>query len=372
MARSFTNDDERYMARALILAGRGRGHVEPNPMVGCVIVRGGRIIGEGYHRRFGGPHAEIYALRAAGTRAKGATVYVTLEPCAHYGKTPPCVDALIAAGVKRVIAAMQDPFAKVRGRGLRRLRAAGIDVHVGLHERQARQLNAPYLTRQHAGRPWVILKWAQSLDGRLATRTGDSKWISSPRSRQTAHQLRGRVDAVVVGVNTVLADNPRLDCRLARRKRIATRVVLDTALRTPLSADLVRTAKRIPVLIVTSPTTLNTAKAKGLHRRGVELLAIRTKGDGLDLQALLKELGRRGMTNIMVEGGGKTLGMFYDAGLADEVIAFVCPRLIGGREAPGPLDGRGPAKISESPVIKNWTVVRSGPDYLFRLVLSEW
>ncbi len=371
MARLFTNDDERFMARALVLAARGRGGVEPNPMVGCVIVRGGRIVGEGYHRRFGGAHAEVNALRAAGARAKGATVYVTLEPCAHFGKTPPCVDALIAARVKRVIAAMWDPFAKVRGRGLRRLHAAGIDVHVGLCERQARQLNAPYLTRQRANRPWVILKWAQSLDGRLATRTGDSKWISSQPSRRTAHQLRGRVDAIVVGVNTVLVDDPRLDCRMTRPKRIATRVVLDPALRTPLTAKLVRTAKRIPVLVVTTPAVVNTARAKGLRRRGVELLAVRGRSDGLDLHALLKELGRRGMTNVMVEGGGKTLGSFMDARLADEIIAFVCPRLIGGREAPSPLNGRGFAKISESPIIENWTVARSGPDYRFQLVLSK-
>lgn len=371
MARVFTNDDERFMARALVLAARGRGYVEPNPMVGCVIVRGGRVVGEGYHRRFGGPHAEVHALRAAGARAKGADVYVTLEPCVHHGKTPPCVEALIAAGVKRVIAAMRDPFGKVRGRGLRRLRAAGIDVRVGLLERQARQLNAPYLMLQRAGRPWVILKWAQSLDGRLATRTGDSQWISSPQSRRTAHQLRARVDAVLVGVNTVLADDPRLDCRTVKPKRVATRVVLDPALHTPLSAKLVGTAKQAPVLIVTSPTAAKKPKAASLRRHGVELLAVRTRGAGLDLPTLLMELGRRGMTNIMVEGGGKTLGLFYDAGLADEVIVFVCPRLIGGQEAPSPLDGRGPARISESPAIRNWTMARSGPDYRFRLVLNE-
>ncbi|NLX13404.1 MAG: bifunctional diaminohydroxyphosphoribosylaminopyrimidine deaminase/5-amino-6-(5-phosphoribosylamino)uracil reductase RibD [Phycisphaerales bacterium] len=371
MARNFTNDDERFMARALALAARGQGYVEPNPMVGCVIVRGGRIVGEGYHRRFGGPHAEVHALQAAGPRAKGATVYVTLEPCAHHGKTPPCVDALVAAGVKRVFAAMRDPFGKVCGRGFRRLRAAGIDVRVGLHERQARLLNAPYMMLHRAGRPWVILKWAQSLDGRIATQTGDSQWISSPQSRRRAHQLRGRVDAVVVGVNTVLADNPRLDCRMAKPKRIASRVVLDPTLRTPLSAYLVRTAKQVPLLIVTSPSSVRTAKADILRLHGAELVPVRKRGHGLDLPRLLQELGRRGMTNIMIEGGGKTLGLFHDAGLADEVVAFICPRLIGGRGAPSPLNGCGPAKISESPIIGNWTAARSGPDYRFRLVLHE-
>ena len=200
----------------MALAVRGQGAVEPNPMVGCVLVRGGRVVGEGWHKRFGGPHAEVEALRAAGRAARGATAYVSLEPCCHFGKTPPCTDALIAAGVSRVVAAMRDPFPKVRGRGRRLLEAAGIKVGMGLCEAEAMRLNAPYLKRQRTGRPWVILKWAQSVDGRIATRTGDSKWISSEDSRAQAHDLRGRVDAVIVGVGTVRADDPLLTCRHGR------------------------------------------------------------------------------------------------------------------------------------------------------------
>ena len=222
--------DSRMMLRALELARRGEGIVEPNPMVGCVVVQGEEIVGEGWHQRFGGPHAEIEALRAAGAKATGATLYVTLEPCCHHGQTPPCSDAVIQAGIGRVVAAMRDPFPKVAGGGIQQLMSAGIDVEVGLHEQEARELNAPYLKLLATGRPWVIAKWAMTLDGKLATKTGDSKWISGEASRRVVHELRGRVDAIVVGRRTAALDDPLLTARLEKGSppRIATRIVLDS------------------------------------------------------------------------------------------------------------------------------------------------
>jgi diaminohydroxyphosphoribosylaminopyrimidine deaminase / 5-amino-6-(5-phosphoribosylamino)uracil reductase len=359
--------DQPYMARALELAVRGQGHVEPNPMVGCVIVRGGRVVGEGYHRRFGGPHAEIEALRAAGARARGALACVTLEPCCHFGKTPPCTDALIAAGVRRVVAAMRDPFPRVRGRGTRLLKKSGIEVAMGLLEAEAMRLNAPYLKLQREHRPWVILKWAQSLDGRIATRTGDSQWISGEPSRRSVHRLRSRVDAVVVGVGTVLADNPQLTCRHGRPRRVAARIVLDPCLRTPLDARLVRTARKIPTVIVADEGGAKGRRLRPFVERGVEIIGIRTSSEGLDLGALLDELGRRGMTNVLVEGGGRTLGAFHDAGLADEAIVFVAPMLIGGAAARSPLAGLGAERIRDALRPANVQIRRSGEDLMYQL-----
>jgi len=363
----FTDEDVHYMQRALAMAARGRGAVEPNPMVGCVIVRGRHVVGEGYHRRFGGAHAEVNALRKAGKLARGATCYVTLEPCCHYGKTPPCTKALIEAGVQRVVVAMRDPFNQVRGKGLRILRAAGITVVVGLLEAQAATLNAPYLKRLREGRPWVILKWAQSLDGKIATRTGHSQWISGPSSRKYAHRLRGRVDAIIVGVGTVLADDPLLTCRDAPLRRVATRVILDPHLRTPLRCRLVRTARDVPTVVVTAPAMIGTDKARRLNRVGVELLRVRQRRGGLDLDRLLDVLGRRGMSNVLVEGGGITLGAFWDQGLVDEAIVFVAPRLIGGREAVPCLAGRGPAHLGDAPQPCQVRVEKCGGDRVYHL-----
>lgn len=334
-----THDEAGFMRRALRLAARGRGRVEPNPMVGCVLVRGGRIIAEGYHRRFGGPHAEVEALRRC-DNPRGCTAYVTLEPCCFHGKTPPCTEALIAAGVRRVVAAMTDPHPRVRGRGLRRLRQAGIETRVGLLEDQARQLNAAYLKLLRQRRPWVILKWAQSLDGKIATRTGDSKWISDEACRRHAHRTRGFVDAILVGVGTVLADDPLLTCRLARPRRVATRIVLDSHLRTPARSQLVRTARQIPTWIACS-NRAPARRAAALERAGCRIVRLPRGRGGLDLARLLDVLGEAAMTRLLVEGGGRVLGSFFDAGLFDELHVYIAPRLIGGAAAPGPLEGRG-------------------------------
>ncbi len=360
------------MRRALALAARGRGAVEPNPMVGCVIVRGRRIVGEGYHHRFGGPHAEVHALRRAGQAARGATCYVTLEPCCHFGKTPPCTEALIAAGIRRVIAAMRDPFAEMRGQGLRHLRSAGVTVATGLLEAEAARLNGPYLKLQRRGRPWVILKWAQSLDGKIATRTGESRWISGERSRAEAHRLRGRVDAVVVGVETVVRDDPLLTCREGRARRLASRVVIDPRLRIGLTSRLVRTAGRYPTIVACGDGFIPGKRAAALRKAGVELIGLGARrAGGLELGTLLDELGRRRMTNIMVEGGGRTLGAFWDAGLADEAVIFVAPRLIGGAEAVTSLAGVGPARMRQLREPLEAADRPMGRDRMYRLVFTD-
>lgn len=338
------------MERALELGARGEGRVEPNPMVGCVLVRSGRVIGEGFHRRFGGPHAEVEALRSCRTSPRGATCYVTLEPCCHYGKTPPCTEALLNAGVSRVVVGLEDPFSKVSGRGIRRLRSAGVRVDVGLLAERVRVLNAPFLKLQRTRTPWVILKWAQSVDGKIATRTGDSKWITSPASRRDAHALRARVDAVVVGIGTVLADDPMLTARGVRTLRTAVRIVLDSKLRIPIRSRLVRSAQRVPLIVATCAPASG-VRARRLIERGIEVLRVRPRRGRVDLRALLRELGRRSMTNVMVEGGGRVLGAFVDSGLADEACIYVAPRLIGGRDALGSLEGVGPARTREAPEV---------------------
>jgi diaminohydroxyphosphoribosylaminopyrimidine deaminase / 5-amino-6-(5-phosphoribosylamino)uracil reductase len=370
MSKASQFDESVHMRRALMLAARGLGRAEPNPMVGCVLVRGGRVVGEGYHRRFGGPHAEIEAINVAGKAARGATAYVTLEPCCHHGKTPPCTDALLAAGIKRVVAAMADPFPKVRGRGLNVLRKAGVQVELGLCNAEAVQLNGPYLKRQKLGLPWVILKWAQSIDGKIATRTGESRWISGEQSRRWVHQVRGRVDAIVVGVGTVIADDPLLDCRYGRLRRVATRIVLDPNLRTPARALLIRTGGQIPTILVTA-RGMKSPRIRAFEAAGVEILEVSQNRSSLDLRAMLRQLARRGMSNVLVEGGGKTLGAFLDRGLADEAIVFISRRLIGGESAVSPLAGRGPSQMKDitTPV---WTrLAHIGGDDVYRIGLTD-
>jgi diaminohydroxyphosphoribosylaminopyrimidine deaminase/5-amino-6-(5-phosphoribosylamino)uracil reductase len=373
MGTSFTAADERWMMRAMALAARSRGRVEPNPMVGCVIVRGDRVIGEGYHHRFGGPHAEVDALAHCGSSPRGATAYVTLEPCCHVGKTGPCADALVAAGIGRVVAAMQDPFGKVAGKGFRLLRQAGMRVDVGLCHDEAERLNAPYLKLRRTGVPWVILKWAQSLDGRIATRTGQARWISGPQSRRVVHHLRGRVDAIVVGIGTVLADDPMLTCRGVRARRVAHRIVLDTRLRIPLRSRLLRTVEQAPVLIMTTSGAVRRQRGKAdrLRAAGAKVLSMRSRRGRLDVRGLLAELGRREMTNVLVEGGAEVLGTFLDERLADEAYVFVAPRIIGGRDAPGAVGGTGPASVSEASPMHGVRCRRVGEDWLYQFRLRD-
>jgi diaminohydroxyphosphoribosylaminopyrimidine deaminase/5-amino-6-(5-phosphoribosylamino)uracil reductase len=336
---SFDEEDRRFMLRALELAARGRGAVEPNPMVGAVLVRDGRVLTEGRHRRFGGPHAEAEALAAAaaaGVDVAGATAYVTLEPCCHTNKkTPPCTEALIAAGVARVVAAVEDPDPNVSGRGLARLREAGIAAEAGLCEAEARRLIAGYLKLRTVGRPWVICKWAQSLDGRIATASGDSKWISGEPARRRVHEVRSWCDGVCVGVRTLAADDPLLTNR-GGTGRQPTRVVLDAALNTPPDCRLIQTAREVPVLIAAAEGA-PADRAALLTGAGAEVLRLPAPAGRIDLPALLDELGRRQWTYLLVEGGSAVHGSFLGAGLADELMVFLAPRLIGPGLPPAEL-----------------------------------
>ncbi len=341
--------DTWHMDRALELAARGQGLVEPNPMVGCVMARGAEIIGEGWHRQYGGPHAEIEALRIAGPRAAGATLYVTLEPCCHRGKTPPCTEAILRAGPARVVVAQRDPFPEVAGRGIARLEAAGIAVEVGVCEAEARRLNAPYLKLVETGRPWVLAKWAMTLDGKLATRTGESRWISGPASREVVHRLRGRVDAVVVGLGTAARDDPLLTTR-PLGPRTATRVVLDSGANLPPNAQLVRTARESPVLVAAGETAAP-ARRQFLAEAGCEVLALAGTSHAERLDALLAELGRRRMTNVLFEGGARVFGTLLDARAIDEVHVFLAPKLLGGAGALSPVAGLGLAAMADALVL---------------------
>jgi len=355
-----TLDERDYMLRALRLAARGRGRVEPNPMVGAVIVKAGRIVGEGYHRAFGGPHAEIHALRKAGREARGATMFVTLEPCSHYGKTPPCADAIIEAGIARVVAAMRDPSRKVSGRGIAKLRSAGIEVTVGVCGKEARELNAPYLKWVGAGLPFVTVKWAMTLDGRTATKSGDSRWISSKASRTLVHTMRAQTNTVMVGVGTVLADDPELTVRRARGAN-PLRVVVDSRGRTPPGAKLVLTARETPTLVATTRRA-SSAWAERLERCGVEVARLPSKGGRVDLNALLRLLAEEGVTTLLAEGGATLSGALIKAGLADRIAAFVAPRLcLDGLPA---LLAAGPAKMAGALKLKNSSFRRIGDDLL--------
>jgi diaminohydroxyphosphoribosylaminopyrimidine deaminase/5-amino-6-(5-phosphoribosylamino)uracil reductase len=346
--------DWQWMSRALELAERGRGAVEPNPLVGAVVVRDNRIVGEGWHERYGQAHAEVNALVAAGAAAREATLYVTLEPCCHYAKTPPCAQAVVRAGIRRVVTAMGDPFAQVAGKGLAFLRENGVAVECGLAEAEARRLNAPYLKLLATGRPYVHVKWAMTLDGKIGTRTGDSKWISNRSARQRVHALRGRVDAIVIGIGTALADDPLLTAR-PPGPRTPARIVLDSRGRLPATSQLARTAGKAPLILGTAEGLPERCAAE-FRALGVDVLSLPTEEGRPSVSALLDELGRRRMTNILVEGGSGVLGSFLDAGQIDEVHVAVAPLLVGGAEAAGPFGGRGVADLQGGLRLAEWQV----------------
>jgi diaminohydroxyphosphoribosylaminopyrimidine deaminase/5-amino-6-(5-phosphoribosylamino)uracil reductase len=352
--------DRWHMRRALELAVSGQGSVEPNPMVGCVIAQGAEIIGEGFHRRFGAAHAEIEALRIADRRAAGSMLYATLEPCCHQGKTPPCTEAILAAGVRRVVVAQLDPFPRVQGGGIAALRRAGLTVEVGLMEAEARQLNAPYLKLITRGQPWIIAKWAMTLDGKIATHSGESRWISSSSSRQLVHGIRGRVDAILVGRQTAATDDPLLTARPAG-PRSAIRVVLDTGASLGSETQLVRTARTTPLLVAVGEAS-NIAARERLRGAGCEVLLCPGDSHAARLNALLTELGRRRLTNVLVEGGSRVLGSFFDARQIDEVHIFVAPVLFGGATASTPVGGAGIAAISQALRLTTPTVRQVGED----------
>ena len=328
--------DEKYMQIALTLARCGLGSVEPNPAVGAIIVKRNKIIGRGWHKRFGGPHAEINALadcRKQGENSKGATMYVTLEPCCHLGKTGPCTDALIAAKLKRVVVATLDPSKHANGKGVRQLRKAGIKVDIGECEVEARILNAPFLRFATTGKTWVTLKWAQSIDGKLGWIKAVSKkyrWISCEESRIDAHKLRSRVGAILVGINTVLRDDPFLTARPDLGKK-PLRIVLDNRLRIPLDCQLLKTASDVPLLIVTQAATLRAKPRKAGQIIGRRAEIVGFPASRSNLQFLLDELSKRGIQHLLVEGGPTVIGSFLKANLADEVVVYISPRFLGSK-----------------------------------------
>jgi diaminohydroxyphosphoribosylaminopyrimidine deaminase/5-amino-6-(5-phosphoribosylamino)uracil reductase len=330
MALSFTAIDHAHMAHALRLAEQGLYTTQPNPRVGCVISHGEQVVGTGYHQRAGEPHAEVYALREAGEKARGATAYVTLEPCAHHGRTPPCADALIAAGVSRVVIAAEDPFPEVAGRGIGKLRDAGVAVETGLMREQARELNIGFFSRIERGRPWVRVKLAMSLDGRTALANGDSKWITGEAARADVQRWRARSSAILTGSGTVLADNPHLTVRLPEDVTFTPpwRVLLDSRLRTPSNSH---------VLDGTAPTlVLHGAHAKPDYPgfQAAELAVVAEHGGVLDLHAVMAELARRQMSEVHLEAGPRLCGALFAAGLADELLLYVAPILLGDTAQP--------------------------------------
>jgi len=339
--------DAIHMQRAIAIAWQGQGSVEPNPMVGCVIVRGEKVIGEGWHEQFGKAHAEVNAIanaRSSGAQVEGATVYVTLEPCSHHGKTGPCADALIKAKVARVVVAVLDPNPDVSGAGVRRLQASGIEVSTGVETLEAENSLAPYLKRMKTGLPWVIAKWAMTIDGKIATIHGDSQWISNEHSRDLVQRIRGRVDGIMVGAKTALNDNPSLTVRLparSKKSRPPTRIVVDSKAGLRLVSKLVTTATEVPTILVTSPTH-NQKQAKKIGEAGVEVWVGEHADPCERLLAFMKEFADRGGTNLLVEGGGTLLGSLHRLKQIDEVHLFVGPKLLGGRNSITPVEGENP------------------------------
>ena len=356
----WTDTDRRLMERALVLAAQGVAQVSPGPLVGCVIASpDGEVIGEGFYLYEALKHAETYALEQAGPRAKGATAYVSLEPHAHHGRTPPCADALIKAGVRRVVVPLEDPNPRVSGKGFEDLRSAGVEVSVGLLAREAEQLNEQYFHFMRTGRPFVHLKLATSLDGKIATRKGDSRWITGPESRVCVHELRHAYDAILVGAGTALTDDPLLTDRSGKKRRKPlVRVILDEKLRLSAHSRLVGSVSEAPVLIVCGPE--RSPSDGDLESRGVELL--RDASGGRDLLAVLEELGKRSLQSVLIEGGASVAGKFIDAGLVNKVSFFIAPIIIGGRAAPTAVGGEGASKLLDAIELEDVEVTEHGRD----------
>jgi diaminohydroxyphosphoribosylaminopyrimidine deaminase/5-amino-6-(5-phosphoribosylamino)uracil reductase len=353
------------MAEALSLARRAAGRTSPNPLVGAVIVADGQVVGRGFHPKAGEAHAEIFALRDAGERARDATLYVTLEPCNHAGRTGPCTEVLINAGVRRVVAAMVDPDSQVSGKGLARLREVGMTVDVGVLEDEARRVNEFYIKHRRTGLPFVALKWAMSLDGKIAAHRGVATAITGEDARRYVHELRNVYDAVLVGMQTVLTDDPQLTCRLPVDSlpvpRNPLRIIVDSHLRTPVAARVVTGVSEAPTLIVTT-TAAPVERVETVRRAGVEVLIQDQVFGRVDMRVLMQELGRRGILSVLIEGGGTVNASALDVGIVDKIIALIAPRLIGGAQAPTPVDGLGPAGAGRLMDLRDVRIAHLGND----------
>lgn len=338
-----------FMQRALDLAQRAKGRTSPNPLVGTVIAKDGRVIGEGYHEKAGTPHAEVHALNAAGENAKGATLYTNLEPCCHWGRTPPCTDALIQAGIAQVYIAEVDPNPSVAGRGVQQLQNAGINVHVGICRQEASDLNEVHRKYIQTGKPFVILKTAMSLDGKIATASGESQWITSEASRQRGHEVRDAVDAILVGRGTVARDNPALTTRLQGKDgQDAIRIVLDSHGRTGTDARIFNTESDAGVIVAVTPE-VPSENIEALEKAGAEVLIVSAAhGTQVCFKSLMEILGKREITSVLIEGGSEINGSALAAGIVDKVMCFIAPKLIGGKDAPGPIGGVGIRSLSDA------------------------
>ncbi|MET3318634.1 bifunctional diaminohydroxyphosphoribosylaminopyrimidine deaminase/5-amino-6-(5-phosphoribosylamino)uracil reductase RibD [Peribacillus butanolivorans] len=355
------NNDQYYMKLALDLAASAKGKTNPNPVVGAVIVKDGVIAGTGIHRKAGEPHAEVHAFKMAGDYAKNATLYVTLEPCSHYGKTPPCANLVKESGVRRVVVATQDPNPEVAGRGISILRDAGIEVEVGVLEKEAQRLNERFIHNMITNRPFVISKYAMTLDGKLATHTGHSKWITGEESRHSVHLLRDEVDAILIGIGTVLADNPSLTTRLPEGGgKNPIRIILDSELRVPLDANVVQVSDAKTVIVTQENASVD--KIAALSEKGIEFIIVPKTDAGLDLRILMEELYKKGITDVLLEGGSEVNASFLRAGLIDKYLIYVAPKLLGGRNSLTPFSGINVDTMDEAMDVSISSVDMSGED----------
>ncbi len=367
--------DRAYMRRALEVAASARGRTSPNPMVGAVVVKDGKVVGEGFHAFAGSDHAEWVALQDAQTEAAGATLYVSLEPCCHFGRTPPCVERIIAAGIRRVVAPCEDPNPAVSGKGFAALREAGIAVEVGLLAEEAARLNEAFFTFVRTGRPFVILKAAASLDGKIATRTGESRWITGEAARQRVHQLRNEVDAVIVGIGTVLRDDPSLTTRLGSMdQRDPARVIVDNLARLPLRAKVINRASTAPTYVAVAATAPR-ARLEALEREGVQVIVVEGSPRRVSLGPLMDALGKLGFLSVMIEGGAEINASALREGIVDKVLVFLAPMLIGGKSTPTAVGGEGIETLSQAARLRDVRIERFDDDimiegYIHRLDVS--
>lgn len=345
----YNHDD--LMQIALDLAEKGRGLVEPNPLVGAVIVKDDKIIGKGYHELYGGNHAEVNAINDAGDNCTGATMYVTLEPCSHFGKTPPCVESIKRAGIKKVYFAVCDPNPITKGKGAEILKGVGIEVISGILENDAAKLNAPFFKLMEKKRPYITAKWAMSLDGKIATQTGDSRWISSEESRSYVHSIRGQMDAIMVGIGTTIADDPLLTCRISA-ERVPKRIIVDNKARLPLDSQLIKTIDDADVIVATTDQAPKD-RIKKLEDLGCNIITVNEENGLVDLKLLLDELGSLQFTNVLVEGGSRIFGSMFDNHLVDKVVIFIAPKIIGGKNAVSPVSGNGIINIANAAQIND-------------------